>query len=150
MSIAKRRVGLFPGSPSPEGAEEVDLLLRLVPSFVFLSEFDSLLFYGKALVAHAGMPDHEQLERLADGEYVGRVHAVLEEAKERAHRNNDNGLLFLATSLDHFLGVTRSTEHPLLVALYCRSRCRLYGPEDSPAAVAEAMDEFDAGGPDPE
>lgn len=139
---ASSRIGFFPGSPAPQHSAEVDILLRMVPVFVFAPEFDLFVFDESAMAAHASAAPRERLERLTDAAYVQGVRGALESVTERAHRSNDGGLLFLATALGHFLGAIPNAEHPLLVALYCRSWCRFTGEPDSPPVIAVAMDEF--------
>jgi hypothetical protein len=144
-----RRIGLFPGSPKPEKPAEVDALLRVVPAFVFAPELETCLFDKGTLLVRAGERPFQRLERLADATHVARVRACLGAVIVRAQAVNDGGLLFLATALGHFLGVVPNAEHPLLVALYCRSMCRLFEEEESPSSIAEAMDDYGADLPGP-
>jgi hypothetical protein len=140
----ERRVGLHAGSPMPGDAGEVDALLRRVPQVAFAPELEGCLFEAKALAGTSVYAEPEQIARLADGAYVARLRAGLDALRERAKREDNGGLEFLARTLGHFLDRMPLDEHPLVVALWCRSWARRRGRDEVPAAIAEAMDEYES------
>lgn len=141
---AERHLGVFPGSPMPTDADEVDALLRLVPDVAFAPEVDRCLFAAEALAGMSPFAPPEQIARLADAEFVARLRGALDAARERARREKNGGLEFLATTLAHFLDRMTPGEHPLVVALWCRSWARRRGRDEVPAAIAVAMDEYES------
>jgi hypothetical protein len=138
------RVGLHPGSPMPGDSDEVDLLLRRVPEVAFEPELEGCLFGGDALAGTTLFVEPDQLARLTDASYVARLRAALGVLGERAGRENDGGLEFLARTLGHFLDRMPCDEHPLVVALWCRSWARRRGRDEVPAAIAVAMDDYES------
>lgn len=139
-----RELGLFPGSPMPADADEVDALLRLVPEMAFVPELEPCLFATKSLAGMSPFAPPEQITKLADAQYLAGVRAALDAVRTRAHAASDGGLEFLATTLGHFLDRMTPGEHPLVVALWCRSWARRRGRDDVPEAIAAAMDEYES------
>jgi hypothetical protein len=139
-----RGLGLHPGSPMPADADEVDALLRLVPDVAFAPELEGCLFAADALAGMSLFSDHDQLGRLADASYLARLRAGLDALGTRAHGEKNGGLEFLATTLGHFLDRMTPDEHPLVVALWCRSWARRRGRDEVPAAIAAAMDDYES------
>ena len=144
MIVEPTDVGLHAGSVLPRDAREVDLLLRRVPEVAFVAEVEDCMFSAEALAAVALHPVPSQLSRLCEPDYVDRLRAALDAARERAERDQNGGLQFLSITLRHYLGGIPFGEHPLLVALLCRSRARVSGERDDPATVAAAMDDYAA------
>lgn len=142
MSAGVARLG--PGSPMPSNPEEVDALLRRVPDVAFAPELEGCIFTAEALAGLAPFAQPAHLARLADASYLGELTRALDAVKDRARRENDGGLEFLASSLAHFVSKLPPEEHPLIVALWCRSWARKRGRDEVPAAVAAAMDEFES------
>jgi hypothetical protein len=145
MSAPKAKgLGLYPGSPMPGDPDEVDALLRCVPDVAFAVELEPCLFSPEALGAATPFAPPAQIARLAGPEYVAGLRVALEAIRERAHEAADGGLEFLAVTLGHFLDRMPPDEHPLVVALWCRSWARRRGRDDVPGAVAEAMDLYES------
>jgi hypothetical protein len=140
----ERHLGIFPGSPMPADSDEVDALLRLVPDVAFAPELERCLFASGALAGMSPFAPPEQIAQLADAAYLVKIRAGLDAARERALREKNGGLEFLATTLGHFLDRMTPGEHPLVVALWCRSWARRRGRDDVPAAIAVAMDEYES------
>jgi len=140
----ERRVGLHPGSAMPVDSNEVDALLRRVPDVAFAPELDGCLFASNALAGTSVFAEPEQIARLTDAAYVARLRAGLDVIGERAKREDNGGLEFLARTLGHFLDRMPCDEHPLVVALWCRSWARRRGRDEVPAAIAVAMDEYES------
>jgi hypothetical protein len=128
----------------PADADEVDALLRLVPDVAFAPELDRCLFAAEALAGMSPFAPPEQIARLADAAYLAELRASLGVVRERAHGEKNGGLEFLATTLAHFLDRMSPGEHPLIVALWCRSWARRRARDDVPAAIAVAMDEYES------
>jgi len=141
---AERHLGVFPGSPMPADPDEVDALLRLVPDVAFVPELDRCLFPNDALAGLSPFEPPEQIARLADAAYLQGLRKSLDAVLARARREKNGGLEFLATTLAHFLDRMTPGEHPLVVALWCRSWARRRGRDDVPAAIAVAMDEYES------
>jgi hypothetical protein len=141
---SERHLGVFPGSPMPADADEVDALLRLVPDVAFAPELGRCLFATEALAGMSPFAPPEQIAQLADAAYLVRLRAALDAVLERARRERNGGLEFLATTLGHFLDRMTPGEHPLVVALWCRSWARRRGRDEVPAAIAVAMDEYES------
>jgi hypothetical protein len=140
----ERRVGLHPGSAMPGNSTEVDALLRLVPDVAFAPELEGCLFSANALAGTSVFAEPEQIARLTDTAYVARLRAGLDAVGERAKREDNGGLEFLARTLGHFLDRMPCDEHPLVVALWCRSWARRRGKGEVPAAIAVAMDDYES------
>ncbi len=140
----ERELGLFPGSPMPADADEVDGLLRLVPEVAFSPELEASLFAGESLAGLSPFAPPQQIAKLADAKYLAGVRAALDAMRERARSASDGGLEFLATTLGHFLDRMPPGEHPLVIALWCRSWARRRGQDDVPEAIAFAMDEYES------
>jgi hypothetical protein len=137
-------VGLQPGSPMPGDSHEVDALLRRVPEVAFAPELEGCLFAANALAGTSVFAEPEQIARLADAAFVARLRAGLESIGERAKREENGGLAFLARTLVHFLDRMPVDEHPLVVALWCRSWARRRGRDEVPGAIAVAMDDYES------
>jgi hypothetical protein len=137
-------LGLHPGSRMPGDSEEVDALLRLVPDIAFAPELDACVFAPEALAGTSLFSSPEQIGRLADDEYLGTVRSALERLQARGQREKNGGLEFLARTLEHFLDQMSPAEHPLIVALWCRSWARRRGRDEVPAAIAMAMDDYES------
>lgn len=140
----ERRLGLHPGSPMPGDPDEVDDLLRRVPEVAFAPELAGCLFAAEVLAGGSVFSGPEQIARLADAAYVLRLRAGLDALRERAKREKNGGLEFLAHTLGHFLDRMSLDEHPLVVALWCRSWARRRGRDEVPAAIAVAMDAYES------
>ncbi len=140
----ERQLGMFPGSPLPADPEEVDALLRLVPELAFAPELERCLFPGDVLAGMSPFVPPEQIARLADATFLAKLRGGLSAALQRARREKNGGLEFLATTLAHFLDRVPAGEHPLVVALWCRSWARRRGWDDVPEAIAVAMDEYES------
>jgi len=140
----ERRVGLHPGSAMPADSGQVDALLRRVPEVAFVPELEGCLFGANALAGTTLFVEPDQLARLADAAYVARLRAGLDALGERARREDNGGLEFLARTLGHFLDRMPCDEHPLVVALWCRSWARRRGRDEVPAAIAVAMDDYES------
>jgi hypothetical protein len=140
----ERHLGVFPGSPMPADSDEVDALLRLVPDVAFLPELERCLFASEILAGMSPFAAPEQIAELADTTYVAKLRAGLDAARARAGREKNGGLEFLATTLSHFLDRMTPGEHPLVVALWCRSWARRRGRDEVPEAIAVAMDEYES------
>jgi hypothetical protein len=141
---AVRELGVFPGSPMPANADEVDGLLRLVPELAFVPELEGCLFAAKSLAGMSPFAPPEEIAKLTDVAYLAGVRAALEAMRVRGHAESNGGLEFLATTLAHFLHRMTPGEHPLIVALWCRSWARRRGKDDVPEAIAVAMDEYES------
>ncbi len=128
----------------PADADEVDALLRLVPDVAFSPEMERCLFATEALAGMSPFAAPEQIARLADAAFLARLRGALERVGERARKEKNGGLEFLATTLAHFLDRMTPGEHPLVVALWCRSWARRRGRDEVPAAIAVAMDEYES------
>jgi hypothetical protein len=128
----------------PADPDEVDALLRLVPDVAFAPEVEGSLFPSSALAGMSPFAEPEQITRLADASYVAALRAGLEAVRARAQREKNGGLEFLATTLGHFLDRLPPDEHPLVVALWCRSWARRRGRDEVPAAIALAMDQYES------
>lgn len=137
-------VGLHAGSRMPDDAEEVDELLRRVPEVAFLPELDRSVFSPAAIGAVSAFVAPAQITRLADPAYIAGLRAALEATRARARRETNGGLEFLMTTLGHFLDQLPPDRHPLVVALWCRSWARRLGRDEVPAAIAVAMDDYEA------
>lgn len=140
----ERGLGLGPGSPMPGDPDEVDALLRLVPEVAFVPEVEPCLFAPNALAGTSVFAEADPIARLADAAYVARLRAGLETLAARAEREKNGGLEFLARTLGHFIDRMPTGEHPLIVALWCRSCARRRGRDDVPAAIAIAMDDYES------
>ncbi|HEY3822809.1 MAG TPA: hypothetical protein VGL81_36845 [Polyangiaceae bacterium] len=140
----ERRLGLHPGSRMPGDSDEVDALLRRVPDVAFAPELEGCLFGAEALAGSSVFAGPGYLARLSDAAYVARLRAALEAVGERARREDNGGLQFLAGTLGHFLDGMPGDEHPLVVALWCRSWARRRGRDEVPAAIAVAMDQYES------
>jgi len=138
------RVGLQPGSPMPADAGEVDALLRRVPEVAFAPELEGCLFAANDLAGTSLFAEPEQIARLTDAAYVVRLRAGLDALGARARGEGNGGLEFLARTLGHFLDRMPCDEHPLVVALWCRSWARRRGRDEVPAAIAVAMDDYES------
>ena len=139
-----RHLGVFPGSPMPASADEVDALLRLVPDVAFAPELERCLFAAEALAGMSPFAPPEQIARLAGHAFLTGLRSALDAVRERARREKNGGLEFLATTLAHFLDRMTPGEHPLVVALWCRSWARRRGRDEVPAAIAIAMDKYES------
>jgi hypothetical protein len=128
----------------PADADEVDALLRLVPDVAFAPELEGCLFAAEAIAGMSPFVPPEQIARLADATFLAGLRAALGRVGERASREKNGGLEFLATTLAHFLDRMTPGEHPLIVALWCRSWARRRGRDEVPAAIAVAMDEYES------
>jgi len=145
MSGAEERIlGLHPGSRMPADSDEVDALLRRVPDVAFAPELEGCLFPADALAGTYLFSSPDQIGRLATPQYVAGVREALGKVTARAGLEENAGLEFLAKTLDHFLDGMPPDEHPLIVALWCRSWARRRGRDEVPAAVAAAMDEYES------
>ena len=91
---SERHLGVFPGSPMPADADEVDALLRLVPDVAFAPELDRCLFAAEALAGMSPFAPPEQIARLADAEFVARLRSALDAARARARREKNGGREF--------------------------------------------------------
>jgi hypothetical protein len=140
----ERRVGLHPGSPMPDDSDEVDELLRLVPDVAFAPELEGCLFGADALAGTSLFVSPAHLARLSDAAYLVRLRAALDALGQRAKREGNGGLEFLARTLGHFLDRMPPDEHPLVVAMWCRSWARRRGRDEVPAAIADAMDHYES------
>jgi hypothetical protein len=128
--------------PADEG--EVDALLRRVPEVAFAPELQGCLFPAEALAGADLYSAPALVAKLADAGFVARLGAALDVLRERAHGEKSGGLEFLATTLRHFLDRTPPDQHPLVVALWCRSLARRRGQDDVPASIAVAMDAYES------
>jgi hypothetical protein len=128
----------------PADEAEVDALLRRVPDVAFAPEVEGCLFPPGALAGIDLLGAPALVAKLADGAYLARLRAALEVLGERARREKNGGLEFLATTLSHFIDRTPPDRHPLVVALWCRSLARRLGKADVPAAIAVAMDVYES------
>jgi hypothetical protein len=128
----------------PADPEEVDALLRLVPDVAFAPEVGECLFPSERLAGMSPFAPPEQIASLADDAYLGALREALSAVRSRAHAESNGGLEFLATTLNHFLDRMAPGEHPLVVALWCRSWARRRGRDEVPAAIAVAMDEYES------
>ena len=144
MTRAAKGLGLHPGSPMPANPDEVDALLRRVPDVAFAPELGSCLFAAEVLTGMSLFSEPEQISRLADARYVAGLRAGLDALRARAKRERNGGLEFLATTLGHFIDRMAPAEHPLVVALWCRSWARRRGRDEVPAAIAAAMDDYES------
>ncbi len=140
----ERGLGLHPGSRMPADSDEVDALLRLVPDVAFAPEMEGCLFPGDALAGTSLFVAPAQLARLADAAYLLRLRAGLDAVGQRAKQEDNGGLEFLARTLGHFLDRLPPDEHPLVVAMWCRSWARRRGRDEVPAAIAAAMDHYES------
>jgi hypothetical protein len=136
-------LGLHPGSRMPRDGDEVDVLLRLVPEIAFEPELAECVLPAAAL-AGASPLDPAHLARLADDAYLARMRGGLARLIARAERETNGGLQFLASTLEHFADQLSPDDHPLVVALWCRSWARKRGRDDAPAAIAVAMDDYES------
>lgn len=139
-----RQLGLHAGSPMPAHATEVDELLRRVPELAFAGELDACLFAAEALAGASPLDTPAHIAKLADEGYVGHLRERLELIRRRARDEENGGLEFLATTLAHFLDRMSVDRHPLVVALWFRSLAHRRGQDESPAAVARAMDAYES------
>jgi hypothetical protein len=128
----------------PGDADEVDALLRRVPDVAFAPELEACLFGADALAGTMLFAEPEQIARLIDDAYVTRLRGGLDALGERAKREKNGGLEFLARTLGHFLDRMPFDQHPLIVALWCRSWARRRGRDEVPAAIAVAMDHYES------
>lgn len=142
--MTERKLGLHAGSPMPADEDEVDALLRRVPDVAFAPEVEGCLFPPAALAGVDLLSAPALVAKLADAAYLARLGAALEALGERARREKNGGLEFLATTLRHFVDRTPPDRHPLVVALWCRSLARRLGKDDVPAAIAVAMDVYES------
>jgi hypothetical protein len=140
----ERGLGLHPGSPMPGDPDQVDALLRLVPDIAVYPELEPCVFEAGALAGTTLFSGPEQIARLADEAWVARLRAGLDALGRRAQREKNGGLEFLARTLGHFLDRMALDEHPLVVALWCRSWARRLGHEEVPGAIAIAMDDYES------
>jgi hypothetical protein len=140
----ERRLGLHAGSSMPGDSDEVDALLRRVPEVAFAPELEGCLFGADALAGSSVFAGPGHLARLSDAAYVVRLRAALDALGRRAKQEDNGGLEFLARTLGHFLDRMPGDEHPLVVALWCRSWARRRGRDEVPAAIAVAMDQYES------
>jgi hypothetical protein len=140
----ERLLGLHAGSRMPVDGDEVDELLRRVPDVAFAPELAGCLFAQDAVARATPLDAPAHITRLADAAYVSRLRAGLEALRDRARRESNGGMEFLATTLGHFADRLPPDRHPLIVALWCRSVARRLGQHDVPPAIAVAMDLFES------
>jgi hypothetical protein len=128
----------------PADEAEVDVLLRRVPDVAFAPEVEGCLFPASALAGADLYSAPALVAKLADASYLARLGDALDALRQRAQREKNGGLEFLATTLRHFVDRTPADRHPLVVALWCRSLARRRGQDDVPAAIAAAMDAYES------
>jgi hypothetical protein len=136
-------LGLHAGSRMPADADEVDELLRYVPEVSFLPELEASIFSLQEITSVAPFLAAAQIARLASATYLQSLRAALAALKDRATREKNGGLEFLAITLSHFLDEVPPDRHPLIVAMWCRGWARRRGDADSPIAISEAMDDYE-------
>lgn len=132
---------LVPGSPPPQGPDDVDLVLRAVPDLACWPELDACVL----AVPPGAAASPADLTRRVDAAAVARVLTGLEALAVRAERERSGGLAFLVRTLTHFLvgdAAVPAADHPLLVALYLRGAARAAGGPETPREIARAMDEW--------
>jgi hypothetical protein len=141
VSESPGQLGVHVGSRAPTKPEEVETLLRQVPGMAFVPELAACRFDRAAL---GPGPSHEELAHLADAAYLARVLDALDAVEQRAKREQNGGLEFLAHTLRHFLTVQKLSpvEHPLVVGLYLRSHAHKAEQPDTTHAIALAMDDW--------
>jgi hypothetical protein len=129
----------------PADADEVDALLRLVPEVAFAPELEGCLFPPEIIAPLSPFAPPVQIGNLANEAYVSALRAGLAALGARARTEKNGGLEFMATTLGHFLDRMAPGDHPLVVALWCRSWARRRGRDEIPEAIAMAMDEYESG-----
>ena len=145
MSSTPQRglLGLHAGSRMPDDSDEIDEMLRHVPNVAFIPELEGSVFRAKVLAAVSAFVAPAQIARLADEAYLRDLRANLEKAHGRAQREKNGGLEFLTSTLAHFLDQMPPDRHPLVVAMWCRAWAQQRGGDDTPPAIAEAMDDYE-------
>ena len=142
--MSERRLGLHAGSPMPADEAEVDALLRRVPEVAYAPEVAGCVFPPEKLAGIDLLSAPALVAKLADAAYLARLGKGLDALRDRARAEKNGGLEFLATTLRHFADKTPPDQHPLIVALWCRSLARRLGRDDVPAAIAVAMDVYES------
>jgi hypothetical protein len=135
---------LSPGSRVPTDAEERDALLRRVPELVLAPELRNLRFPAERVLHVAGGDHAGRITELADAAFQGRLEAALALTGERARRDDNGGLGFLAAALEHFVGELPPERHPLVVALYFASAPDVALSPEPLELLAARMDDYDA------
>jgi hypothetical protein len=136
---------LAPGSPLPQNAREMDLLLRRVPEVALLPEFRSLRFSEPAHPPASPKGHAARVAKLADAAFLERLRESLVALEERASKENNGGLRFVASSLRHFVASLPAERHPLVVALYFLSLAGGDRAAESPEILAIQMDDYESG-----
>lgn len=134
---------LGPGSPPPQDADDVEVVLRAVPDLAFWPELAACV--PDVPAGRDWPPDPADLPRQFDVAAVARVLTGLEALAVRAEQEHSGGLAFLVRTLTYFLAgpaAVSPAEHPLLVALYLRGAARARGRPDDPPEIARAMDRW--------
>jgi hypothetical protein len=130
---------LQPGSSEPASPHEVDLLLTFVPELSFLPPLaPGVPRLPPGAATHQAVDDHfrdQALEVVVSG---------LRTLTQQAAAERNGGLAFLVRTLLHFIEEqpVPPSQHPLLVALYLRGVARAAGQDESPRAIAAAMDRW--------
>jgi hypothetical protein len=120
----------------------MDHLLRRVPEVALLPELAQLRF-ARTAVARGPEVDHRaSIARLADPAFLERLGSALDEVRQRAESERNGGLLFLTSSLRHFVSTLPPESHPLVVALYFLSLSEGAG-EETPEFLALCMDDYE-------
>jgi hypothetical protein len=135
---------LGPNSRHPRNSDEMDLLLRRVPEVALLPELAKLRFERGKEFRGPEVDHRATIARLADRTYLKGLDAALDEVRRRAETERNGGLLFLTTSLRHFVSTLPPERHPLVVAMYFLSMSRS-ADEETPEFIALCMDEYENG-----
>ncbi len=133
------------GSKTPKNEREVEALLRNLPHFALLPDFEACLIARERLGSQSGKPVADQADTLFDANVMESVRGALARVQDRAREENNGGQLFLAATFDHFLANEPDlppSEHPLLVALYIRSLSAAENLPSDPIRMAAALDKF--------